>query len=384
MPVVGTLAVAIVLLCGCASNPADPGSQHVVGVPSDYLTIQAALDAVADGDTVLIAGGTYTGQGNRALDFGGKSITVMADGRDGTPVIDCEREGLGFYFHSGEDSSTVIIGLTVINGSAPMYGGAVWCEGASPLFVDCAFRHCIAGHGQGGAIGCEDASPTFVRCSIDSNGVARVGHGGGGAYLLNSAARFFDCTFSGNACPDTEGGAMQCEGSSPVLESCVFTGNLAWNGGAISSHNSAMDITRCVFVSNHCEFRGGAIWCDGPASPNIAECTFYGNEATLGTSLCCEYSSPSVLNSVMSFGTPGNVVACRSTGTPFIEHCVVFANAGGDSLCGSHHENLFVDPLFCDAGEIGAGVAADSPCLADNNDWDEQIGAYGQGCARCN
>ena len=42
----------------------------------DFPTIQAAIAAVADGDVILLAAGTFTGEGNRDLDFLGKGITV--------------------------------------------------------------------------------------------------------------------------------------------------------------------------------------------------------------------------------------------------------------------------------------------------------------------
>ncbi len=45
--------------------------------PSPFATIQHAIDQAVDGGTVLVADGTYTGDGNRDIDFGGKSIVLM-------------------------------------------------------------------------------------------------------------------------------------------------------------------------------------------------------------------------------------------------------------------------------------------------------------------
>ena len=48
------------------------GFATTINIPADYSTIQAGIDASSDGDTILVAEGTYT----ENINYNGKNIVV--------------------------------------------------------------------------------------------------------------------------------------------------------------------------------------------------------------------------------------------------------------------------------------------------------------------
>ena len=89
------LSCFLIAVTGCSdsstdSQPPPPAESNIVRVPADQPTIQAGLDAADNGDTVLVADGIYTSDGNRDIDFPCKNIVLKSENGPLTTIIDCE------------------------------------------------------------------------------------------------------------------------------------------------------------------------------------------------------------------------------------------------------------------------------------------------------
>jgi hypothetical protein len=245
--------------------------------PADFNNIQAAIDDSNDGDTIIVADGTYTGVGNRDIDFFGKAITLRSENGPQNCIIDCNGTKTdphrGFIFQSGEELDSLVEGFTITNGYAPMeetgppfdiyesVGGAILCWGSSPTINHCVFTGNSANSvdsfafGFGGAISCYGySSPTITYCVFNGNSAE---HGGGVSNYLGSSPILANCLFRNNSAngsnPDGPGGGMYIDSySDPVLLNCTFSANSANGdvGGGIFFQASEPIITNCIFWGN--------------------------------------------------------------------------------------------------------------------------------------
>ena len=320
----------------------------------EYPTIQDAIDcAPCDGDVVELLPGTYTGGRNRDLDFGGRNLTVRGTAGRVTTVIDCEDAGRGFVFHSGEDSTSVVEGLTILNGAAveggPQGGGILCLEAASPRIQSVALEQCSAPQ-FGGGMAWINSSPILEEVRFEEN---TAGVAGGGAFCYgDTLGRFQDVEFVGNSA--VWGGGAYLEHSSPAIDGALFSSNSADQGAALYAES-------------------------GPA-PEISGSTFVMNQSLPGQyAIQILNASPDIWDTIIAGTIGGAGVGCTGLGIPWFTYCCSYGNAGGDSLCGNHSENLFVDPLFCDAPAQDFTLHDDSPCLPGNNSWGRLIGKYAEG-----
>ena len=150
-----------------------------------FRTIQDAIDAAREGDTILVAAGTYSGPNNKNLDFQGKSIVLRAAAGPEATVIDCGGNGRGFHFHWNETPGAAVIGFTIANGRAEP-GGAILCDASSPQFRNCVITRNSDPNDRGAGLYASFAMLTLADCTFAGNSPRAVCMDSGSAKILGT------------------------------------------------------------------------------------------------------------------------------------------------------------------------------------------------------
>ena len=277
-----------------------------------YPVIQWAIDEAENGDEIVLDPGTYTGIGNRDLDFLGKAVTIRSTdpGNPGvvaSTVIDCSNKNRAFMLRDIEDGNPVISGLTITNGT----GYVTWCRQSSPTITNCVFYN-----NPGRAVYLEFSDAVISHCAFTENG--------GGIYGAGGNLDIIDCTFIDNE--TDRGGAVYYSGNDEtIIRDCTMVGNSASSDGGAFYGNSTgkLTIINCTISENRAENRGGGLYFWNEVSlvnttvtgntagshgggmyvasgnPKVTNCTINGNRASdSGGGICCLGSNAEIVNSI--------------------------------------------------------------------------------------
>ena len=173
------------------------------------------------------------------------------------------------------------------------------------------------------------------------NGVIGAAEGGGGMAILGSSPTIESCIFTRNSTSGEGGGAIVCQSSSSVIRDCTFDQNSASGerGGAIFAETSSLSLIRCRFTTNIAREGGAILMFDiiGGADAGerarlgtghfatIDQCTFFDNEAINAGAMFVNVSTSSITNSTFDQNharNNGALVAFNAT----IEHCQFTGN----------------------------------------------------------
>ena len=326
-----------------------------------YAVIQDGIDVAADDYTVLVADGLYVGPGNMEIDFKGKAIRVKSENGYNNCIIDCQDEGHGIIFQSGEMQNSVIEGFTIrnvvhgihcVNSSSPTIrynlitdsgggfitdgppGGGIFCSDSSPLIVGNSIRNAVNG------IRCVDSSSPTIRNNL-------ITDSGGG--------------FGSGSPP---GGGISCSDSSPLIVGNSIQGNESYQGGGISCHSCCAIIMDNVISDNRVggtSSSGGGIFCQSGDLQIIGN-VIHGNSTGSG-------GGGGIVLGDVSAVLVNNVIT-RNSGGP---------GWGGGIQCGNSDIEVVNNTIVhnSDAGGGGIVLVESSLVLVNSIVWSEYEWAIG-------
>jgi len=161
----------------------------VIHVPADYVTIQEGLNAAIDGDTVLVADGTYY----ENISWPTTNDIELIGSGDENCIIDGDSLAsvISFNYDLGViiDSTTLITGFTIQNGGGET-GGGIFCWDSSPSLTDVTITGNSVSQVGGGIFFENNSNPTLINVTIANNSSHRAGGGifcwGSNPSLVNS------------------------------------------------------------------------------------------------------------------------------------------------------------------------------------------------------
>ena len=276
-----------------------PTSAAVLHVPADYPTILAALDAAAEGDTVLVAPGTYSAVGTRTVVFTDSTLTVTAAGflKDGVTLVS----------EAGPSHT-----LLEVSGNAVRCLAGFGLTGPAPLRVEGFTFRRSGGTGTMVYLRENDAAQTtfFEDCAFE--GGASPNYEAGHLYSYRGGSLDVRrCEFLDSYSPADYGALGLVDGYATVgtlrVEDCRF---VACRGRGILSRATSNTFARCTFVgctveSNRGNIEGGSGFVIWGLADRVEGCRF--EECEILAVRCDSHVGGSLLvtNSVFRNGGAG-------------------------------------------------------------------------------
>jgi hypothetical protein len=405
-------AVALLFLSTLLGNCGIVFAQKTINVPKDQATIQAGIDAAENGDTVLVAPGTY----NESIDFMGKAITVMSSGGPTSTIIDGGARTYTVLFKTNEQRNSILNGFTVQNGgkvsnTLASYGG-IGISSAAPSIVGNIITNNFCYN-----INSYTSSPLIQGNEISSaldSGDACSDAGGAAIWLLGNyqdsgfsempgAPAVIGNTIESNVDSGTEGAGSNGSagiadwGADPIIENNIIRNNKTYgNGGGVNIVSGGALVAQNLIYGNQAGCGGGGLSFDfgtadepGPVTGFVINnviagnttfhaCVFDGIGEGSQVYVWVQSSQTEFANNIIVGKSSDPAVFCDPTwdGTSFplniFDHNDVF-NPGGAAFGGTcldqngAYGNISADPLFVNAAGNEYHLQAGSPAIDSGN-----------------
>jgi len=346
----------------------------VLKVPSQYLTIQSAINAANDRDLVLVAPGIYV----ENINFKGKAIAVRSEKGpelttiDGGKPVNPDFKSV-VIFKNGEESDSVLDGFTIKNGAGSRIsvnaylGGGIHCTGkSSPTIINNIITDNKVPNSGGGIACMYSSSPTIKGNIIKGNECGS--HGGGGIYNYQSSPQIIGNQIIENIASQNnygDGGGIHffhCNNTPMVANNLIARNIAGWGGGGIYSESSSPQIIHNQIIDN-------------------TTTGLYGSGGGLYFSYC-DYS-PLVENNLIAGNTAettGGGFYIQNDPGPMIINNIITKNSaqtkGGGIYNNSSHPLITNNTITKNMADMGGGLRFAKDCSKGNITntiiWDNQ------------
>lgn len=328
-------------------------------VPGQYATIQSAINASVDYDTVEIAPGTYTGPDNRYLTLGGRSLYIRSLTAPATTVIDCEYAGGAFELLSGDDLTLRNITMTQGGFQGDFGDPLIYAAGATLRVVNC-----VLDDGYQGGIICISTSLRIEQSRIQS--CLRFYDSGAGLYAQQSSITMLASIVSNNLAGDDGGGARFENCPVVRVENCQFLGNASSSGPTAADGAGAYFDGDAVVVRNTL-FRYGVAGRTGGgfagAVDSLIDCTVAFNSA--GIPSYGLDGAGTAFDAEIGYAAGNLIYGNHVSGNEDIQHG---ATIRGSIQLGENNTFVFDDPAYAVLSHIDLGPSVLRNSIFVNHD----------------
>jgi parallel beta-helix repeat protein/predicted outer membrane repeat protein len=298
-----------------ATNPTPSPPYANWGTAS--TNVQAALDAAASGDEILVAPGVYRIAAPVTIPLDTRLTLRSTQSR--AAIIDAQRLCQAVRVLG---TNSVVEGFTVRNGIAAGYAGGVYLERYSTL------RDCLV--------------------------VSNQAWGAGGVWLYE-AALVENCTIQSNLATYCGGGLMFYAGTTGLVRNCTISDNVASNfGGGVYVQYGGM-LSNCWISGNRvleADGAGGGVYLTSQGTAN---------GGAMVNSVVCNNSAPQDGGGIFCQGAVGLL-------SPIV-NCTVVSNAAGRYGGGifAHETRMLNDIFYFNAAPTGANLYLSSDASLASN-----------------